>query len=131
MTHKHENTHSASRAAGGIGAVLSALLGGVARHADDVGRVVLRHADDVGGCAVRHADDLGRLTVRGGDDLLRGLDDVPQVGRALQFENTGRYDFTHGPEVETLLPETEERLLREVMKTTLRSGTDLDRHDDE
>lgn len=53
--------HKASAGtAGGIGALLLALFGGVARHADDIGRGIFRHADDLGRVGFHHADDFGR-----------------------------------------------------------------------
>ena len=76
-------------AAGGIGAMLLAMLGGVARHADDVGRGMLRHADDFGragfhqvddfgrsGLQLHHSDDVGGALWHANDDVLRLVDDV-------------------------------------------------------
>jgi len=57
------------KAAAGIGAVTVAVLVGVAKHADDIGRGALRHADDVGRGVMRQADDIGRGALRQSDDF--------------------------------------------------------------
>ena len=64
------------KVAGGIGAVVIAVLVGIARHADDVGRGffrggrrVIRQADDVGRGALRHSDDFAPGTLRHSDDF--------------------------------------------------------------
>ena len=72
MRHDDHTLDTRAGAAGGIGAVLMALLGGVARHADDVGRGLLHGVDDIGRGAVHQVDDLGRIGVGAGDDIFRG-----------------------------------------------------------
>ena len=59
-----------------------ALLGGVARHADDVGRGLLHGVDDIGRGAMHQVDDLGRIGVGAGDDIFRGADDAFYHARA-------------------------------------------------
>ena len=86
-------------AAGGIGAVLMALLGGLARQADDVGRGLLHSVDDIGRGAGRGAmhqvDDLGRIGVGTGDDVFCGADDILRTGRA--FGSSGDEAVTYRP----------------------------------
>ena len=46
MHQDHDNVKSGAHVGGSAAAFLAAILGGLARHADDIGRGVLRHADD-------------------------------------------------------------------------------------
>jgi hypothetical protein len=59
------------------------LLGGVGRHADDVGRGLLHSVDDIGRGAVHQVDDLGRIGVGAGDDIFREANDMFRSPRAL------------------------------------------------
>jgi hypothetical protein len=105
MMRQNEDHRTDVGTAGGIGAMLLAMLGGVARHADDVGRGMLRHADDFGRAGFHQVDDLGRTSLGFGqvddvggrlwhasDDLLRFTDDAghrwPEIDAA---ENIGRF----------------------------------------
>ena len=82
MRHDDHPLDTRAGAAGGIGAVLMALLAGVARHADDVGRGLLHGVDDIGRGALHQVDDLGRIGVGAGDDLFRAGDDAFHRARA-------------------------------------------------
>ena len=75
---------STAKVVGGIGAAILALLAGLARHADDIGRGVFRHADDFGRGASHFTDDMGRGAARFGDDFghsARFGDDLGQTAR--------------------------------------------------
>ncbi len=95
MRHDDHTLDTRAGAAGGIGAVLMALLGGAARHADDVGRGLLHGVDDIGRGAMHQVDDLGRIGVGVGDDLFRGADDAFYQARA--FGSNGDEAITCRP----------------------------------
>ena len=75
-----DNLNDGARVVGGAGALIAAILGGLARHADDVGRSVPRHADDFGRVGVHQVDDFSRPAFQTADDLFRHLD-VDDSGR--------------------------------------------------
>ena len=102
---RNEDRRNSVGTAGGIGAMLLAMLGGVARQADDVGRVMLRSADDFGragfhqlddfgrsGLGLQQVDDFGTSFRHASDDVLRFADDAghrwPEIEAA---ENIGRF----------------------------------------
>ncbi len=65
-----ETHHSdAASGAGGIGAIFTALLGGVARNVDDVARGVMHCGDDVARVSVQGADDFAWRGFSVADDL--------------------------------------------------------------
>ena len=76
MQHDDQRRDTGMHAAGTVGAGLLALLGGLARHADDLGRGVLRHADDFGRSAAHSADNFGSTTIRSADDVFTRFDDL-------------------------------------------------------
>jgi hypothetical protein len=84
-------TSGGAAVAGGIGAFILAVVVGVAKNVDDIGRGGLRYADDVGRALIRSADDVAPRIGRHGDDLppyrLIGeetpllIPEMPQAGR--------------------------------------------------
>ena len=84
---------TAGKVAGGIGAVVIAVLVGIARHADDVGRGIfrggrraIRQADDFAPGALRNSHEFAPGTLRHSDDfapgtLRRANEFDPRLGR--------------------------------------------------
>ena len=111
MRRNEETLSVGARGVGGLGACLAALLGGLARHADDVGRVMLRCGDDIGRAACSQADDAGRIAFGSGDDLLRQFDD--DLGRIRAGAGSGDDLFRSTKlqvEMETMTCESESAL---------------------
>ena len=84
MNNNRDTLNDGARVAGGAGAFLAAILGGFARHADDVGRGVLRHADDFGRAGFHRYDDFSRPGYQSADDFLKRL----------EVDNSGRLRIT-------------------------------------
>ena len=124
-------------AAGGIGAMLLAMLSGVARHADDVGRGVLRHADDFGragfhqvddfgrtGLGLHHSDDVGGALWHANDDALRLVDDGHRWPATDEAENIGRFkaecelDVAMG-DIESVVSGLEHHITKEALKQSV------------
>jgi hypothetical protein len=70
-TNQNKISGAAKATGAGVGATLVALIGGIARQADDVGRVVGTSFDDVGRAAVTQFDDATRLGASTFDDMFR------------------------------------------------------------
>ena len=115
---RNDEDRTSVGAAGVIGAMLLAMLGGVARHADDVGRGVLRHADDFGragfhqvddfgrsGLGLHHSDDVGGALWHANDDVLRLVDDGHRWPAIDEAENIGRFKVER--EIDVALGDTE------------------------
>lgn len=137
---KNEERGTGVGAAGGIGAMLLAMLGGVARHADDVGRGMLRHAHDFGRAGFHQVDDFGRsglglqqIDDAGGslwhasDDVLRLTDDAAHRWQEIDAaESIGRFGVER--EVDVVLRssktvvnglELEHRITSEALQQTV------------
>ena len=97
-----EQKNNAGKAVGGIGALLAALLAGLGRFADDVGRGVMNCADDVGRATSSFSDDFGRGAGRFGDDVglsFQGADDAlrqPAFGHNIGGESPMVEDLQRG-----------------------------------
>lgn len=130
-------------AAGGIGAMVLAMLGGVARHADDVGRGVLRHADDFGRAGFHQVDDFGRSGLRlhysddvGGalwhtnDDALRLADDVHRRPAIEEAENIGSFKVKRETDLamggtESVVSGLEHHITKEALKQSIKLLEDV------
>ena len=88
--------HRAATGAGGLGAILLAILGGVARHGDDVVRGAARYSDDIARVAIQPADDLAVSASRF---------HVPSHLSRIQFRPAGRGDSI-SIQCESLQPES-------------------------
>ena len=128
MQHDDQRRDTGMHAAGTVGAGLLALLGGLARHADDVGRGVLRHADDVGRGAFHSVDDFGSTTIRGADDALGRIDDVsPNYMR----RDVDAFGIHNHAELEQVASDVDlvNPVLRQAAREAIRFAEDRENHD--
>ncbi|MCP3997824.1 MAG: hypothetical protein GY722_22600 [bacterium] len=109
--HNMQRRDEGTSAVASIGTALLAMMGGLARNADDVARGVLRNADDVGRGVLRQADDFGRITTASGDDMLRHLDD--SLTR-MRVEHQSLDDLAHSTDA---LPRVTFEMLRHSANT--------------
>ena len=140
---RNDEDRTSVGAAGGIGAMLLAMLGGVARHADDVGRGMLRHADDFGragfhqvddfgrsGLRLHHSDDVGGALWHANDDVLRLVDDGHRWPAIEEAESIGRFRVEREIDValadtESVVKGLEHHITREALKQSIKLLEDV------
>ena len=118
--------------------MLLAMLGGVARHADDVGRGVFRHADDFGragfhqvddfgrtGLGLHYSDDVGGALWHANDDALRLVDDGHRWPAIDEAENIGKFKVEREIDVamggtESVVSGIEHHITKEALKQSIK-----------
>jgi hypothetical protein len=89
--------------AGIVGTGLLSIFGGLARHADDVGRAAFRHADDFGRIGMHQVDDIGHAATFNVDDLVHQLDDGVRFRPFVETTDDSFRVFATDGDIETVV----------------------------